>query len=60
MSSSHYEKCGACGKDILDRAGAKLAARSLRRTGKGRAKAYPCAFGDHWHVTGSPRGRRRS
>lgn len=57
---STYEKCGACGKDILTREGAKLAARSLRRNGRGRAKAYPCQFGGHWHITGTPRGRRRS
>lgn len=53
------EKCLVEGKDIYPtRAEAKADAVRLRKV-HGLSKAYPCSFGDHWHVTKGARARKR-
>lgn len=53
------EKCTVQGKDIYPtRDEAKDDARRLKGV-HGLAKAYPCPFGDHWHVTKGARARKR-
>jgi hypothetical protein len=52
------EKCNVEGKDIYPtREEARTERDRLKRV-HGQAKAYPCAFGDHWHITKGARARK--
>jgi hypothetical protein len=54
------ERCNACGKLCFPtKAEARASLSDLARE-SGTWKAYPCIFGDHWHITkGSRNGGKK-
>lgn len=58
MAGLGKETCGATGKECFD---SKESAREMLGRyahAKGSRKAYPCPFGQHWHLTKGARGKK--